>query len=157
MLPIILLAVLGVGAVVAIAAGRDMGIRFADGCTAVELYRSEKARETLTEFAKNAAYDDPISALDAWLTAVPGDTVECFQLGQNMDPPPLEGVSAPALPSKAIAAVYLLYLGYMVEIFNEVRPTFDPTFSINVWQAIADRFGLSDADVNAVPIDWSGE
>ena len=98
MTPLILLAVLGVGAAVAVAAGRDMGIRFEDGCTSVVLYRGDKARLTITEYARNASYQDPIVALDAWLAAIPGDTDVCFGLAENMLPPPIPGVSARRSP-----------------------------------------------------------
>lgn len=157
MTPLILLAVLGVGAAVAVAAGRDMGIRFEDGCTSVVVYRGSKARGTLTEYARDASYQDPVVALDAWLSAVPGDTDVCFGLDENMLPAPIPGVSVPALPSRETAAVYLLYLDYMIDTFDAVRPGFDPALSNNVWQAIADRYQLTPADVNAVPVQWSGD
>lgn len=157
MSPVLILAILGVGGAIAVAAGRDMGIRFEDGCTSVVVYRADKARETLEAYARDAAYGDPVAALDAWLAAVPGDTDRCFGLSHNMDPPPLPEVSAPALPSRETAGVYLLYLGYMIETFALARPTFDPTISLDVWQAIADRYTLSDNDINAVPVQWTGD
>ena len=63
----------------------------------------------------------------------------------------------PALPSSATAALYLLFLDYMIDTFGQVRANFDPTAAVEGWQAIADRFGLSEADVNAVPVDWTGD
>ena len=45
----------------------------------------------------------------------------------------------------------------MIDTFDNVRPGFDPAPSSNVWQAIADRYQLTPADVNAVPVQWSGD
>jgi hypothetical protein len=158
MSPVVLLALAGVGAAVAVAARRDPGVRFVDGCTGAVMYRRDKAQAELVSFARDAAYSNPTEAVDAWLFAVGGaEAQSCFGLTANMQPPPLPGYSVPALPSAATAALYLLFLDYMIDIFVQVRPTFDPTAAVDGWQAIADRFGLSDADVNAVPIEWTGD
>jgi hypothetical protein len=155
---LIVVALAGVGAAVAVAAKRDPGIRFVDNCTGAVLHRSDKARAELLAYARDAAYSNPLEALDAWLFNAGGKEAQtCFGLAENMEPPPLPGFSAPALPNRGTAALYLLFLDYMIDTFGQVRAEYDPTEAIDGWQAIADRFGLSDADVNAVPVDWTGD
>lgn len=157
MTPFILLGMLGVGAAVAVAAKRDPGMRFEDNCTSVVVYRAQKARASIEAFAADPSYTSPITALDAWLQHVQSDATACFGLDENMLPPPVPGVSVPNLPSAAVAAVYLLYLDYVTDTFAAVRPGFDPGPTSYLWAAIADRFGLSLNDVNAVPVEWKGD
>jgi hypothetical protein len=146
-----------VGAAVAVAASRDPGLRFEDGCTSVVVYRATKARAGIEAFAADARYQSPVAALDAWLLSVQSDAEQCFGLGENMLPPPAPGASVPNLPSAAVAAVYLLYLDYMADTFAAVRPGFDAGPTSSLWGAIADRYGLSTLDVNAVPVEWLGD
>ncbi len=155
---ILVLAIAGVGAAVAVSAKRDPGIRFVDDCTGAVMYRRDKAQAEIVSFARNAAYQNPLEALDAWLYSVAGSEAQaCFGLSANMDPPPLPGFSVPDLPNKETAALYLLFLDYMIDTFGQVRPDFDNTSSVDGWAAIAGRFGLTESDVNAVPIDWTGD
>lgn len=157
MSPLVLLGIVGVGAAVAVAASRDPGLRFEDGCTSVVVYRANKARAGIEAFAADARYEDPVAALDAWLASVQADADQCFGLGENLLPPPIPGASVPNLPNAAVAAVYLLYLDYMVDTFTALRPGFDTGRSTSIWSAVADRYGLDANDVNAVPIEWRGD
>jgi hypothetical protein len=157
MSPLFLFALAGIGGAIALASSRDMGLRFIDECTGAVVHRATKARETITTFARDAGYASPIQALDAWITAVGGQgAVGCFGLDNNMLPAPFPGVSVPNLPTRGTAALYLLYLDYMIDTFVEVRPGFDTSQSVDIWNAVADRFQLTPADVNAVPIEWIG-
>ena len=136
-----LAAAVGVGVVAIVVAGtRSVGVHFLEGCTKIVITDSAEVKKAFSDIAKDPEFTNAIEATNHWLNTVSGGGADdCF----NIKAPG----AIPDLPSREVAAVYLLYYWAMIELFVTHRQI-DPQPWLTFWYDLAQYWSLSDAEIN---------